>query len=137
MGRPGAAVLVELDDGGSHHRTPRVGPQALDLALEAFGQRDVVGVEPRDIASAGEVEPAVERGCEAGLMLVPEHPEPLVGDRVEQRRRPIAGGVVDNDQLEIVQRLFEHAFDREADEALVVVDGEEDGHERHRVSVRP
>ena len=97
------------------------------MALEPLRQRHVVGVEPRDVPAGRPVERAVERRGKTALLIVAKHRHSRVADGLDR----LGGAVVDEDQLEVRQRLSEHALDRFVQEALVVVHGEQDGDERH------
>ena len=55
----------------------------------------------------------------------------VVGERADDFRRLVGRRVVDHDQLEIGERLPEHALDGGRQIAGVIVDGQEDRDERH------
>ena len=133
----GTAGSVELEDRGSENPDPRVVPDALELALETPRHRDVVGVEPRDVARARLVQPSIQGRRKAMSFLVPEHPQARVGDLLEDRRCRVGRAVVDHEQLEVGDRLPEDALERRREVALAVRDGEEDGHERSGGHGRP
>ncbi len=124
-------ALVEVGDSRAHDGRMRVGAKPLDLTLEPLGQRDVVRVEAGDVLAARFVEPAVERGGETALPVVAQHGEARVVDLREHGGRLVGRRVVDREQLEVAERLAQHAVDGLAQKARVVVNGEEDGHERH------
>ena len=105
-------------------------PDPRQLAREALGERGVVRVEPGDVPPARLVEAAVERGCEPEALVVPDDDEPSVGNRLEDCRRSVGRGVVDDDQLQVAHRLTEDALQGEREKLLAVVRGEQDGDER-------
>ena len=126
------ARRIEIEHGGTDNcRVCTVALHSLELAREAFGQRNVVGVETGDVASACFGEPAVERGGQSRLLVVREHAKARVADCREQPRRLVRGSVVDDDQLQVVDGLAQDALHGLAEEARVVVDGQKDGDERH------
>jgi hypothetical protein len=124
-------VLVEVAHRTADNRNARLLLDALDLPLQSVGDGDVVRVEARDVTTLRDVEPAVQRRRQTGLLGIAHHVQAGIADLGEQLRRRIGRSVVDDDQLEVGQRLSEHALHRLADEAGVVVDGHEHGDERH------
>ena len=131
MQSPWTSCLVEIEHGGPDDRGGGRSSDPRDLGLQAFRERDIVRVEPRDVPPRRPVEGAVERGGEPELLVVRDHGETRIRDRREHGGRPVRGGVVDHDQLEVPERLPEHALDGEAHPACVVVHGQQNGNERH------
>ena len=131
MQRAEASLAVEIEDAAAHDTDGRSRSDSLHLRLESPGQRHIVRVEARDVATGGPFQTPVERRREAQLLPIREHREPRVGERGEQRRRLVGRRVVDDDQLEVAERLPEHALDRGRQIEGVVVDGQEDRDERH------
>ena len=131
VGAPPPAAFVEIDDGRADDRSARVEAKSLHLQTQAIWLGDIVGVEPGHVFPTCAIEAAVERGGETGLLLVPQDCETRVVDGGEYRRRVVRRCVVDHEQLEIVERLGQHAVHRFPQEARVVVDGQQDGDERH------
>ena len=131
VGAPPPTALVEIDDGRADDRRARVEAKPLHLQTQAIRLGDVVSVESSHVFATSAFEAPVERGGEAGLLLVPQDHETPVVDGGEYRRRVVRRCVVDHEQLEIVERLGQHAVDCFRQEARVVVDGQQDGDERH------
>jgi hypothetical protein len=130
--RPAAApALVEIGHRGPDDRGAPLGLEALHLPLQALGDGDVVGVQPRDVAAARPLEATVQRACKPELPFVAEHLQPAVLDSVEHGLRPVRRRIVDDQQLEVCERLREDAAERVREEARVVVHGQQDGDERH------
>jgi hypothetical protein len=129
MHSPERTVRVEVDRPCPHDRRGWPGADPRDDSLEPAGERDVVGVHPRDVCAPGDVEAAVQRPRETQRFLVPENTEPRVTDRRERIARSVDRAVVDDDQLEIVDRLPEDAVDSLSNRRLGVACGEDDGHE--------
>jgi hypothetical protein len=112
-----------------------VGPHERDLLLEAVGDADVVGVHPRDELAAGEPEALVERLGEAGVRAADQADAVVDGGvLVEDRGRAVRRTVVDQDQLEVAERLREDAVERLREVALGIEDRHDhrdDGNLRH------
>jgi hypothetical protein len=131
VGATPMAVFVEIGDRRAHDRGSGVGTHQVGLTLEPFRQCNVVGVQPRDVLPVRLVEPAVEGSGEAALLVVAEDDEARVVDSGEDVRGVVGRGVVDHEQLEVAERLPQHTVDRLTQEACIVMDGEQDGDERH------
>ncbi len=124
-------VVVDLQHARAEHgRTPAT--DVLELAGEPLRLGDVVGVEPRDVPRTSGVDAAVERGSETESLRVRQHDEPRVVDRCEELVRAVLRRVVDDDQLELGQRLPQDARDRLAEGRDGIVGREDDGDERRR-----
>ena len=130
MQRAEAIGFRELEHGASDDCDAGVGAQVRELLLEPVRQRDVVGVEPRDVRAAGEIQRAVERAGEPQRVVVANDHEPRIVEGLENRGRPVARAVVDDDQLEILDRLAQDARDGVAQVALAVLHREENRDER-------
>src|SRR5206468_2065849 len=78
------------------------------------------------VARRGRVEAAVERAREPELLVVSKHDEAFVLDRAEELDRPVAGAVVDHDELQLAQRLAQKALDRRPERRCGIVGGEHD-----------
>ena len=143
--RPGAIGLRQLEHGASDHGDARVSAQVCELPLEPVRQRDVVGIEPRDVGAPGAIQRTIQRPGETLRVLVANDDEPRIVEGRENLGRPVARTVVDDEQLEILDRLAQHARDGVAQEALAVLHREEDrdersglgGHERTDDSLPP
>jgi len=127
----GDALLVEVPDGTPKHGDAGVRLEPGNLQPQSVRERDVVGVQARDVATLRRLEAAIERRRQTGPLVVAHQLEPRVGDTRQDLGRCIGRGVVDDDELEVRQGLTEHAVDRFPDKAGVVVDGHQDGDERH------
>jgi hypothetical protein len=70
MDLPRSAVAVD----GAHRAAEKNGPRsradASHLSLEPPRKRDIVGIEARDVPSAGLLQPAIQRLRETELLLV-------------------------------------------------------------------
>ena len=137
-GRP---ACIELENRASDDRKARVRPELRNLPPEAVRQRHVVGIEARDVAARRRVECPIERRGEAEALVVPQDDQPGVVDLAEDLARPVGRAVVDDDQLEVGERLAEDTREREAQVTSRVVGRHEHGDERrgaHGVlSLRP
>ena len=116
----------EVDDRRSDDSDRRRGSDAGQLAFETLRQRDVVRVEASDVPAFRLVESAVQRTCEAELLVVSEEDESAVGDPGQELRRFVGRGVVDDDELEIPGRGVEDAVHGSPEERRIVVNGEQD-----------
>src|SRR5205823_825577 len=69
---------------------------------------------------------------------LPEDAQPIVLHLVEDRRGPVGGAIVDDEELEVVERLREHALERLAQEPLPVANGQDYADARsHPLMPRP
>ena len=135
MEAAGAADGVELEDRAADDPEPVGARAVLELPLEPEREGDVVRVEPRHPVALRAVEREVERAREALPLLVAEHDEARVVERREHVGGGVGRGVVDDHQLEVLQRLEEHARDRLAEERGAVAHGQQhrdEGHEGRR-----
>jgi len=131
MQRPRSFGLVEIEDRRPEGSDARQSANARELCLESIGQRNVIGVDAGDIPTLRELESTVERRCKSELFRIRQHRQPPVGDIREERRGSVRGGIVDDDEREVVDGLPQHAFHRRSEIAGVVVDGQENRDERH------
>ena len=127
MRRPWASALVEVDDRRADDGDGRLGLDPGDLPFESIRARDVVGVEPGDVPAARPFQGSIERRREAEPGVVSQHRD----SRVVEARDGVVRGVVDDDELEVAERLRENTVDGLTEEACVVVGCEQDGDERH------
>ena len=97
-----------------------------------MGQRDVIGIEPGDVAAAGVFQCTVERGGQPSLLRIREHREARVVDACENGACSVRGSIIHDDQFEVADRLPQNALDGGADVTGVIVDGQENRDERHR-----
>ena len=124
-----APVGIDVEHPRAHDRETRARLQQLHALLEPASERDVVRVHACDIATAGLVERAVQRPCEAELLLVAEHTKPRISERGERLRRLVGRGVVHDEHLDVGDRLAKDARERGPHVGLAVVHGDEDGDE--------
>ena len=124
------ALRTELAHARSQHCHAVGGSDPGKLPLEPIGHRHVVGIESRDVAAARVIEPEVQRGGEALTFVVAKDDEARVLVAGEELRRAILRAVVDDDELELGERLPEDAADGRVEEALRVVRRENDRDER-------
>ena len=124
-------IGVELQRRRADDRYPRCRLHPRELELQPARHCDIVGVDPSDVRTTRRVESAIERGGEAELLVVSEHAQARVVDRLENLGRPVGRRVVHDDELELRDGLPENACDRGSEKRLAVVDGEEHGDERH------
>ena len=68
--RPGPSRAVEIEDAAAEHGDGRSRADPPDLRLQSPRQRDVVRVEPRDVAPGRLVEATVERRRKPQLLIV-------------------------------------------------------------------
>src|SRR6185295_11545309 len=111
----------------------RVRVEKRHLAFEVARQPGVVGVEERDVTAARDPQPRVACGGGAGMRFA------AVNDLLEvwrQRRFELGGvrrAVVDDDQLEIGERLGEDGTDGLGDERRSFVGGNNYADQRYRL----
>src|SRR4051812_29557490 len=103
--------------------------ELVDQALDRIGQQHVVGVHRQHVAAAGELEPRVARGARARVLLEAEDLDLL--ETVEHLEGVgVARRVVDDDHLDVRIRLRAQGVEALAEEAAVVVAGDDRGDER-------
>ncbi len=93
-------------------------------------QSDVVGVHPRDVRAARDLQADVERARQAERRVVPDDAQPLVGDPGEHVAGVVRRAVVDDDELEVAVRLVQNAPRGLLDRGAGVTGREHDGDER-------
>ncbi len=91
--------VVELEHGCSEDAQARARRHRAELLVEPRRERDVVRVEPRDVAAGGMLETEVERRREPEPLVVREKHDAVVRELVEQRGRLVGRPVVDDDEL--------------------------------------
>ena len=116
----------------------RVGLEVLDLHLELGRVPEIVGVEKGEVARIGRGgSGAPIAGAGGAAAGAGQDPEPRVLDRPDAGERAVGRAVVDDDQLEVGQRLGEHRLCRRDDEPLGVVGGDDYADEHWRPGLRP
>ena len=97
-----------------------------ELPRQAFGVHHVVGVHAGDVAAPRLVERAVERGHV--VVTAPYQADARVGIRGHDRRAVVLRPVVDDDELEVLERLGQHTVDALAQVGTGVVHRHTDGY---------
>ena len=113
-----AASLVEIEDRRTENSQIA---HASHLMLQALLQRHVVRIESGEKPSLRPVEGAVERSGKPELVVVSQQDQPRIGDPGEKLSRVVGRRVVHDDQLEIGERLAQHALHGEPEVASIVV----------------
>ena len=110
--------------------------EELDLALQAPGHEQVVGVQDRDVLAAGPPQAPVQG--DAGAAVGRQHLEAdaRVGDRADRLDRAVGRPVVGDDDLEVLERLLEHAGEALAHVGRVPVAGDDHADARRGVRGR-
>jgi hypothetical protein len=119
--------VVEAEAGGAQQGQAGVGLQVVDLALEAGGVAEVVGVEPGDVGGAGQGQGNVEGRGEAEITGIGVQAQARIADGLEESAGAVGGGVVDDDELEVGQGLGKDAGDGVENVGPLVVGGDDDG----------
>ena len=133
-GRPGSrsisrARLVDEHDAAAQQRHLRVRLEVGDLALEPVGQHDVVGVHAGDQRRLRQRAAGVEGHGQATRLLSLHADSRITLRRVGQdARRRVGRAVVDDDQLEVAQRLRQRRVERLAEKPLTVAHRHHDAH---------
>jgi hypothetical protein len=125
------AVRVDQAHRGAGEIVSAVRARARLQPREPLRVVDIVGVEYREIAAAGNAESAVDRRVRARVGLC-QHANAGVVEAVQDLGGAVGRTVVDGDQFPVRERLAQHARDRLRDEALVVVRRKNDGNEGRR-----
>ena len=115
------AALVDEHDAAPEQRDVGMAVEVRDLALEPVGQHDVVGIHACDERRLRERAARVE-GHRQATRVLPLDADPWIPLRClcEQLGRPVGRAVVDDDQLEVGERLRQRRVERLAEEALAV-----------------
>ena len=124
------AVRVDRRHVGPHHPHLGVRAEHLDLCLDLPGKEGVIRVEQRDELSprVHEAEVPCRRHTAVGLADVSHRP-PVA---LDHSARVVRRSVVDNDDLDVVVALREHALDGRPDDPRAIVRRDYDADEtRH------
>jgi len=112
---------------GQHRIRPSV--ERRDERVEVARVDDVVRREIGDQICAGLLDPRIEGGTDAAVRLEAKERAASAAERLGgDRRSPVAGAVVDDDQLPVLEELPEQAGERAVDEGSRVVRRHDDGH---------
>ena len=78
-----------------------------ELAGELLRPPEVVGVDKGDVAAGGGADAGVARRRRAAVLGERDRPDPRIGggERPDERRRAVARGVVDEDELPVPEAL--------------------------------
>lgn len=106
-----------------------LGLEAFGDVLERMGEEHVVGIEKDDDASGGVFECEIARRALTGVDGRGEKTEALIAsDCAFRDGGPVVGGaVVDNDRLEIAERLRSEGVEAFDDIALAIIESYDDG----------
>ena len=99
------AVVIDVEHARADEADIDFRAQEGQAALEPVRKRRVVGVHSRDVAPAGLVERTIERSREAELLVVAEDADAQIAERRQGLGSAVGGAVVDDDELEIGDRL--------------------------------
>jgi hypothetical protein len=119
------ARLVDQPRGSEGEHRIAVAPRDLDEPAQPLRVIGVVGVKYRQPAAAGQRQAAVDGGVRAGVFLR-QHADARVVELAQRGERAVGRAIVDGDQFPVLPGLRDHAAHRRADEALVVVGGQDD-----------
>ena len=112
--------------------------EARQHVLEVVGLPEVVGVELGDERRAGGAQRGVARGGSLAVAVVAEEAQPWVADAAQRVGGGLGRAVVDDDDLEVSDRLRERALDALADRGVRPVGGHDHaGQRRRRHGERP
>src|SRR6185437_1956830 len=113
---------------------PRIGVQRGHATLEEPGGVDVVVGRPFEVGGrAGEIERQVPVGAAADVLGVAVVADARVarGERAAYLLAAVGRGVVQDQELEVTERLRQQRGERRLEISLPVVDGDRDGDLRH------
>lgn len=125
--------VVASDPGAVRHRDPRVGrlPEPGQLSLELRGQPLVVTVEEGHEVGARGPESLVPGPAATAVRGKRQEADAGVGQRSKLPHRVVGRGVVDDDQLQVTDRLLEDAADGADHHPRAVVGGDHDADRTH------
>ena len=119
----------------------RVGGQRTAQLRQQAGGHGVVTVEKQQPVACGGLEAGVARRGKAAVFPVNDlQAGQLGGEGVAHRAALVGGAVVHKDALPVARAgLLDHAFDAGGQVVLHVVDGDDDGKERHKclLAIKP
>ncbi len=108
----GPSSLVNVSESGSQHADGRVSVHVGDLALEASGQRDIIGIDEGEVFRVASLDNSVA-GCALALTTLRlENGQAWVLDLdgEEVLEGGVGGAVVDGDEAEVAKGLLEHGL---------------------------
>jgi hypothetical protein len=122
--------LIDVDDTRADESDLDTRGEKSEAPLEPVGKGRVVSIHASHIPTVHLVEPAIERAREPELLVVAHHADTGIRERSESRRRGIRRSVIDDDELEVRDRLAQDALECGTDEWLAIVNSDENGDER-------
>src|SRR4051794_33988404 len=101
-------IVVDATSEQSHQR---VRLEKRDLLFEPAGRAYIIRIHPRDVFAPREPAAPIERLDDA-LVVLTKDPGScvLTAVRLEDRRGPVRGTIIDDDELEIAKALVEDAL---------------------------
>jgi len=97
--------------------------EKFDLERQAVGMRDVVGIHARYILASGQAQTYIERLGQTHILGISVAQDARIRTGIEQGRRRVSRGIVDDDEFEILETLTEDAVDGGLQVSLAVIDG--------------
>lgn len=113
----------------AHHQ--RRGSVCLGRLSQSLGQKDIVAVAECDVSSSGSIDRCIPCHCRAAGLIPSEHPDAWVALDLHG----IGTAVVDDDYLEVVERLVEDGSHRMIEMFLIVSARHHDAEHRDVVVV--
>jgi len=90
----------------------------------------IVGVHARDVSASTKVEARVERVDDAAVRPCDETKAVVrVGERRRDGTARVAGAIIDDNTLEVLERLARHAPKRCSERRRAITDGQQDGND--------
>ena len=131
------AARVDDDDRCSDASHGRVSLQKLELARETVWKSDVIRVETGDMRAPRQTATMIERGRDPEIPLVDQQPDARIRghESLDDGARVVLRAIVHHHELQLLERLCEHAFDRLDQVGPAVEDGQDDAHARRRSAI--
>jgi hypothetical protein len=107
----GVPIGVDRAEGGVYQPDTRIALHHRDLLLQLLRQPQVVRVEDSDVWRLREPDALVQRGIGAAVRRVLDYLH-AVGIALQDGKRFVAAGVVDNDHLDVPEGLRQRALYR-------------------------
>ncbi len=129
VGRPDHAVDEQVRRRPEQHGR-RVRLQIRDLAGEAVGVTQIIGIERGDIAASRCSDPGVARQHGAAIDRHRHQPDARIGPARNAGTRRVGRAVVDDDHLEIDERLRGEAVERGGQQGCAIIHRHDDADDR-------